>query len=64
LNVQLCWNPANCTFFALIPLDDRRRSVPVTEVGCASCRLMVSTRCSYCVPMRHIEPDTIFALTT
>jgi hypothetical protein len=50
--------------FALIPLDDRRRSVTFKEVGCASCRLMVRTRCSYCVPMRYIDPDTIFALTT
>ena len=64
-NVQLVGIQQAAHFFALIPLDDRRRSVPVKkEVGCASCRLMVRTRCSDCVPMRYIDPDTIFALTT
>jgi len=63
LNVQLVVFQ-QAAHFALIPQGDRRRSVPVTEVGCASCRLMVRTRCSYCVPMRHIDPHTIFALTT
>ena len=64
LNVQLVGIQQFAHFFALIPLDDRRRSVPVAEVGCASCRLIVRTRSSYCVPMRYIDPDTIFALTT